>query len=205
MAFSELFSLRRGEEHRAHLKKRGGDKLKLSKKQLAIAALVIGSFLVVNIGLALYFMSAQVDISGGVVATVGSIAVYQSDGETPLVSHDFPLFMGGYPYSWTVEFFINNTGDVPVYVYWNMSTSSIDWTWNGQEYIHNEEAILKYKFEIAQAWSGPTTTDYWEVDTEAVYLLVDEGVMLRMKLMYSGSPNTSETFTLTESFYAYDS
>lgn len=148
-------------------------------------------------------MSAQVDISGGVVATVGSIEVYQSDGVTTLESHDFPLFTGGYPYVWNVDFFIDNTGDAPVYIYWNMSISSIDWTWNGQQHVHNEEATPKYKFEILQDWSGPN--DYWEVDTEAINLLVGEGVMLRMRLQYTGTPNTSETFTLTENFYAYDS
>ena len=177
--------------------------MKLTKKKLAIAASVVGLFLLINVSLALYFMTVQVDISGGVVATVGTIAVYQSDGVTPLVNHDFPLFTGGYPYQWPVIFFINNTGEIPVHVYWNMSASSIDWTWETLEYMHREETTPKYTFQIQQDWSG--MPEYWEADTEAIILAVDEGVELRMRLLYTGDPNTSETFTLTESFYAYDS
>jgi hypothetical protein len=90
--------------------------MRLSKKQLAIIALVI-CLASSSVTYAVLFMARHVDFSGGIIATEGTIEVYDDDGTTPLTAYDFSLFTGGiadYKYK---AFFINNTGTVPVYVY----------------------------------------------------------------------------------------
>jgi len=67
--------------------------MKLSKKQLALIALVI-VLVISNIAFAVLYMTRDVTITGG-VSTVGSIEVYKDDGTTLLTSIDFPNFTGG--------------------------------------------------------------------------------------------------------------
>jgi hypothetical protein len=75
-------------------KKKGGEeKMHLSRKTIAVIALVI-ILAATNVALALLYMTKNVNLTGGVSA-VGAIEIYQEDGVTPLTSHDFPLFIGG--------------------------------------------------------------------------------------------------------------
>ena len=171
--------------------------MRLSKKRLALIALVV-ALAIGNITFAILYMTRDVNITGG-VSKVGSIEVYQDDGVTVLTSFDFPNFTGGVARIELFWFFINNTGNQPVYVYWNISTSSISWTNMSTGYIHEESAITKYSFTI---FNG--TSEYWVPDTEARIIPVGQAVHERMRLWYFGEPSTAETFSFTVTFYAKD-
>ncbi len=158
---------------------------------------VIGNTVVVAL-----LLAEQAD-AANVMSVVGSIEVYDSDGETPMTSYDFPLFTGGSAETFTKDFFVNNTGNQPVYVYWNISESSIVWeahTLHLDMYDHFEGDMWKYSFGIRQDFSPPT--DYWRPDVEAIFLSVGAGIKLRCELCYTGEPNTAETFTMTLSLRA---
>jgi len=171
--------------------------MKLSKKKLALIALVV-ALAIGNITLAILYVTRDVDITGG-VSVIGSIEVYQDDGTTLLTNIDFDNFTGGVLQTYSTTFFINNTGNQPVYVYWNISTSSIAWFKGGAGYQYNEAATTKYTFSIHNA-----TADYWTPDTEARILLVDQAVSEEIGFYYSGDPKTAETFSFTVTFYAED-
>lgn len=172
--------------------------MKLSKKQLALIALVI-VLVISNIAFAVLYLTRDVDITGG-VSTIGSIEVYQEDGTTLLTSIAFPNFTGGVTHVYnSPDFFINNTGNQPVYVYWNISASSIVWFTAGTGYQYNEAATNKYNFYIRNG-----TDDVWFPNTEARILLVDQATIEEMVLYYTGDPVTAETFSFTVTFYARD-
>ena len=151
---------------------------------------------------ALYF-TKNVDAGNG-ISVDGAIEVYDSDGVSPLTNNDFPLFTGGTAETFLKDFFINNTGNQPISVYWNVSTSSIPWeirtTPYRDAYDCYEDNIWKYSFGIRQDFAA--SADYWYPDGEGVFLGVGEGIKLRLELYYTGEPNTAETFTMTISFYA---
>jgi hypothetical protein len=136
------------------------------------------------------------------LAVVGEIRVYDSDGVTPLAGYNFPLFVGGTADTFFKFFFINNTGNHPVDVRWNVITSSVSWRSRGpyrDMYDHYEDRILKYSFGISQ---DLMSQDYWQPNTEVIFLRVNEGVNLRFELRYTGRPNTAETFSIKVSFRA---
>lgn len=176
--------------------------MNLSKKQvLGIVALLI-LFATTSVVFAVLYMTKSVTITGG-VSVVGEIEVYDEDGETVLTSFNFENFTGGTSETKFKVFFINNTGNQPVYVYWNISSSSITWEKTPDlvfsYYIHTEPSLGKYHFGVYNA-----TNSYWYPDIEGYYLDVNEGAQFRFRLHYTGLVNTAETFTLTTSFYAED-
>lgn len=178
----------------------------LSRKHLAIIALVV-VLTVTNIALAAYYMTKNVNISGGVQA-VGSIEAYYEDGVTVLTSFDFPLFNPGEAGVLTKSFFINNTGSVDLYVVWNISSSSIVWTGDstGEGYEHIEGMEVKYTFRMYKGYPG---SDIWRPDADFTtpnYRSVEVGIgrIVTMELTYSGIPATGEEFTLVISLYAID-
>ncbi len=130
---------------------------------------------------------------------------------TVLTSYEFPNFTGGVAATAIKTFFINNTGNQPVYVYWNMSSSSssssVTWLNNSLGYAGYEAATHKYNFFIATAWL-PDPFDYWSPNgwstPEALYLDVGEGKELQIRHQYTDSPNTAESYNLVMSFYAED-
>jgi fermentation-respiration switch protein FrsA (DUF1100 family) len=176
--------------------------MQFSKKNLAIIGLVI-ILAATNVAFAVLYMTKNVNISGG-VATVGAIEVYGADGVTPLLSYGFPLFTGGTYQVFTTDFFINNTGNVAVYVDWNISSSSITWTAWASGYGHMEDSVYKYDFSIY----NPDLGDHWAPNDytypEYLWLSPGQGQRLQIYFTYYGSPNTPETFTLVMSFYAWD-
>ena len=93
------------------------------------------------------YMTKDVEITGG-VSVVGAIEVYDDDGTTVLTSFTFPNFTGGVSDMYTKQIFINNTGNQPVYVYWNISTSSISWGKFSSQYYHEEAVTYKYWLDI---------------------------------------------------------
>ena len=179
--------------------------MKISKNQLTVLLGTILLLAISNIAVALYFMSRDVDITGG-VDTYGAIEVYDSDGVTEMTAYDFPNFTGGDSETQFKTFFINNTGNQPVYVYWNISDSSLEWTTTEFGYIHVVGLETKYEFNIQTSW--PSSIEYWSPNEyttpEALVIPVDGGVELRIFHQYYGSPKTAETYSLTMSFYAFD-
>jgi len=172
-------------------------KTKLSKKQIALIALA-AILVVSNIAFAVLYMTKHVEITGG-VETYGAIEVYDDDGVTPLTSIDFPNFTGGIEGWQSKWFFINNTGTSPVYVYWNISASSIAWTYYSNGYKHVEDTTNKYYLMIRNA-----TSDYWTCESEARMLDVGQGIHEEIILMYNGDPVTAELFSVTVAFTAKD-
>lgn len=170
----------------------------LSSCSKIIIVLILSS----TIFAALYF-TKNVDAGNG-VSVDGAIEVYDSDGVSPLTSNDFPLFTGGTAETFLKDFFINNTGNQPISVYWNAPTSSIFWEIRTTPYpdVYDcyEDNIWKYSFGIRQDFVA--SADYWYPDGEGVFLGVGEGIKLRFELYYTGEPNTAETFTMAISFYA---
>ena len=138
------------------------------------------------------------------ITVIGDIEVYDSDGVSPLTSYDFPLFAGGTSDIFHKHFFVNNTGNQPVLVYWNISASSIDWKVKKsyELYDHYENDEHKYSFGISQ--DSSLTIDYWYPNTEALFLGVDNGKNLHFELFYSGESIFSETFSMTITFYAME-
>jgi hypothetical protein len=180
--------------------------MKISKKQLTILLGIIVLLVISNVAVALYYMSRSVDLTGG-VDTVGSIEVYDEDGVTLWASYEFPNFTGGTAETHFKTFFINNTGNQPVAVYWNISTSSLSWLPTIDGYSYSIDLTYKYYFNIQTSW--PTPTEYWApndyIDPDSLLIPVGEGKQLRIFHQYSGNPNTAETYSLTITFYAEDS
>lgn len=179
--------------------------MQFSRKTIAIIALVI-ILAASNVAFAVLYMTKNVNITGGVSA-VGAIEIYQEDGVTPLTSYDFPLFTGGTAGPQYLDFFVNNTGNQPVYVTWNISASSISWEIALDGHRHWENSVIKYwcqlyREEIPGSYWYPYTTG---TPQETVFLAVGAGIKIRLWLTYTGQPATAETFSLVISFYAKDS
>jgi hypothetical protein len=177
--------------------------MQFSKRNMAIIALVI-ILVASNVAFAVLYMTKNVNISGG-VAAVGAIEIYEEDGVTPLTDYDFPLFTAGTLDYYILDFFVNNTGNVPVYVTWNISTSSISWENVGPRYVHLESSVEKYYYTLFE----PDYSEYWcpyydGYTAEIVVLAVGAGEHIQLLLTYLGSPTTPETFSLVMSFYAKD-
>ena len=172
--------------------------MKLTKKRLALIALVV-ALAIGNITFAILYMTRDVNITGG-ISTIGSIEVYQDDGVTVLTSFDYDNFTGGVAQSlYGPDFFINNTGNQPLYVYWNISASSIAWENTSTGYHYLEAAVMKYQFHIRNG-----TADFWTPNTEARIIPVDQAISEEMILSYSGSNKTAEAISFTVTFYAKD-
>ncbi|UCE38705.1 MAG: hypothetical protein JSW00_05615, partial [Thermoplasmata archaeon] len=148
--------------------------MNLSKKYLVIISVVI-ALVVSNTVFALLWMTRDVDITGG-VSVVGAIEVYDEDGTTLLTDITFENYTGGVESVRSQYFFINNTGNQPVYVYWNISSSSVSWT--PVEYGYLEQFDNAYVFQIYTSWS-PDPTEYWSPNDyttpEALYIAAGQG------------------------------
>lgn len=151
-----------------------------------------------NITFAVLYVTRNVDITGG-VSVVGDIQVYEADGVTVLESFTFDNFTGRVDDEYTYPFIINNTGNQPLYVYWNITTSSLNWTKLGVGYSHLHNVTTIYSFSIYNA-----SVDYWMPETGARILEVDEAISETFSLLYTGEYTPAETFSLTVTFYARD-
>lgn len=166
---------------------------------MAIIA-VISILAVTNIALAVLYMTKTVSISGG-VSVVGLIEVYDADGTTPLTNINFANFTGSTIESRDNFFFINNTGTVDVFVYWNMSASSISWVQaNGNYYSHLENDVEVFQFSVLDRGGM-----YWRPDTQHLMIPAKSSLQhFDFHLGYNGNAETSEKFTLSVTFYATD-
>jgi hypothetical protein len=171
------------------------------KKQTLGILLAILALLSVNVVLAALYIQKDVSLTGGVTVE-GNIEVYGPDGVSVLTAFDFPTFDGGVSQGWLYQFYVNNTGNQPVSVAWNLSSSSISWEKNAtsEYYLHYEDVVYKYHFGVYQDIG---TTDFWMPDTESIVLAPGEGVELAFMLGYTGEPVTEEAFSIIASFYAY--
>ena len=171
------------------------------KKKSIVIIVAIVSLLLVNITLAVLYVTRDVNITAGVSVT-GNIEVYEDDGVTVLTSIDFTNFTGGVAEEQEQVFFINNTGNQPVYVYWNVSASNLpmpDWDLGPYYYSYYEDyEDFKYTFAI------DNVTDFWVPESQAREIPVGESIQEIISLWYSGNPVTAETFSLTVTFYARD-
>jgi hypothetical protein len=171
----------------------------LKKKSiLIIAAFVI--LILINVTFAVLYLTRDVNITGG-VSVNGDMQVYDDDGVTVLTSFDFTNFTGGVSEEKEQVFFINNTGNQPLYVYWNISASSLPIDWNIDTYYYRyyeDYSYLKYTFAI------DNVTDFWIPESDAREIPVGESIQEIFSLWYSGNPVTAETFSMTVTFYARD-
>jgi hypothetical protein len=179
----------------------------LSKKRIAVIALLI-TLIATNVALAVIYMNKDVTISGG-VASSGAIAIYQADGQTEMTSINFPLFQGTQQ-SATQFFFVNNTGNLPVVVYWSIS-NCVPNNWaiesGGQAYVYTENAQSKYRFSINKQVlpDGSPGSGVWNPDptgTEVITIGVGQGAKLSIDLTHYVAVNTPGTFSFVLSFYA---
>ncbi len=172
----------------------------MKKKSIAVIVTIV-SLILINITLAVLYVTKDVNITAGVSVT-GDIEVYEDDGVTVLTSIDFTNFTGGVAEVQEHVFLINNTGNQPVYVYWNISASSlpIDWDLGSIVYYryYEDYTDLKYTFNINNV------TDPWAPESEAREIPVGESIQEKFALWYSGNPVTAETFNITVTFYARD-
>jgi hypothetical protein len=178
--------------------------MNLSKKQLLGIVVLLIVLTSTSVTLAILYMTKSVDITGG-VSVEGAIEVYHEDGVTPMTSIDFPLFTGGTSATYFEYFFMNNTGNQPVYVYWNISSTNLPGTLSAMStgYNYQEDVTTKYRFKIWRTIGGEwAPNDY--ITPGVTYLAVDEGMQMMFNNTYLGEPNTAETFVMTISFYAED-
>ena len=95
---------------------------------------------------------------------------------------------------------------MPVYVYWQI-TSPIGWTVDSNKYKYEESGTTKYYLTTYEQPSG----DYWQpvggsvsADTK-VMIPVSGSALFSMDLLYTGTPATIDTLSLTVSFTAQGS
>jgi hypothetical protein len=177
--------------------------MKLSRKQLPVLIGIILILGVGNVAFALLYMSRSVDITGG-VSVVGTIEVYDEDAVTIMTSYDFPNFTGGVAGEGIKYFYINNTGNQPVNVNWNISSSSLIWNPISVGYEHEEAAVTKYEFFVQNASSLDYVAPNSYPTPGSVYIDVGESAYMRIMHQYTGNPNTAEQYSLTMTFYAED-
>ena len=182
--------------------------MNLNKKRIAILALIL-ALVATNVSFAYMYMNKDVTISGG-VKTTGAIAVYKEDGVTELATIAIPLFEGS-THSNTTMFYIKNTGNVPVDVYWLMSSSEpAQWTieGGGAAYIFTESSQTKYRLSLNKqilpdGSSGGGTL--WNPDpsgTQFFTIGVGQSAKLAMDLVHYVAVNSPGTFSFVLSFYA---
>jgi len=176
----------------------------LSRKQAAIVVLVV-VLVASNVALAILYMQKNVNISGGVEAS-GAIEVYDADGVTSMASISFLKFDGSSQFQTRTKFFfVNNTGNTPVVVYWNVSSPLVDWVVSGNTYRYEVGGVAKYglamnKFAIGYWSPSPGGTE----ENQQVSLDPGQGVYLSMDFTYTGDVSTPEDVSFVMSFYAME-
>ena len=176
-------------------------KILLTKKQATLLALVI-ALIATNVTFAVVYFTKNVTITGG-VKTSGQIEVYEADGVTIKNTLAFEDFYAGTSDSDTEYFMIKNLGTVTVYVYWEI-TAPTGWIVSGNKYSFDEDITTKYYLTInkqpaAGIWQpkGGSAPD----DTK-IQIPASGSTQLSMDLLYTGTPATTDSLSLTVSFTA---
>lgn len=180
----------------------------LTKKYTAVIAILLVLF-AANAALAIMYLNKDVAISGGVAST-GSIALYKENGETTLTSIDFPVFTANPPHSHSQWFFINNTGNMPIVVYWDIS-NCIPNNWSkdldGNAYVFSENGDSKFRFSINKTIVPDGSTGFWKPGLSSLNGLaigVGQAAKLNIDLLHYVNVTMPGTFSFVLSFYAYD-
>ncbi len=180
----------------------------MNKKQWAIIALIL-ALVATNVTVAALFMNRDVTISGG-VRTEGAIQVYDETGEAVMTTYDFPEFTSTSGTTYSKQFFVNNTGNVPVFVYWDIF-NPIPASWSVAEgedyYIFQENSNMKFRFTINKVDVPVGGTGYWQPTYSTghgVSLGVGQGGKFSIDLYYNTTVNTAGDFSFVLSFSAHD-
>jgi hypothetical protein len=179
----------------------------LSKSKIVILIAIL-TLAATNIALAAFYMNRDVTVSGG-VATSGTIEIYKEDGLTPMTAIPIPLFQGT-THTNSTFFWVKNIGNMPVAVYWNISSANPNsWTLEsgGQAYIFTETSQTKYRLCIwnKQNPDGSQGTGTWNPDPEgAVVVNLNPGqtAQFAMDLLHFTEVNAPGTFSFVLSFYS---
>lgn len=186
-----------------------GENMKLTRKQIIVITVVVAVFMSINIVFALTHMDKSLKLSGGVRHAEMGIEIFDEDGVIPLEDFNFPKFPEGIENTYYKTFFINNTGDFPVSVEWNIETSTLDWTLIDDEYYAYFEdtsevkSVLKYEFKVFIYWDG-IVVDWYPEGNHYLTLDVGQGVRGRLLLRYTGEPSTLDKFKLNPIFSVYE-
>ena len=177
----------------------------LGRKQAAIVVLVV-VLVASNVALAILYMRKDVSISGGVEAS-GAIEVYDAGGVTSMASISFLKFDGSSQFQTRTKFFfVNNTGNTHVVVYWNVSSPLGGWVVSGNTYHYDVGGVAKYGL----AMNKQGGLGYWSPspggapENQPVSLEAGQGVYLGMDFTYTGFVSTPEDFSFVVSFYAME-
>ena len=142
----------------------------------------------------------------------GSVGLWDGRmvGGRNFINIDFPLFTANPPHSHAQWFFINNTGNLPVVVYWDIS-NCIPNSWSkgvdGNAYIFSENGDSKYRFLINKQVVPDGSTGIWRPDLSSIHGLsigVGQGAKLSIDLLHYVEVDTPGAFSFVLSFYAYD-
>jgi len=154
-------------------------------------------------------MNRDVTISGGVAAS-GTISILKEDQQTEMTTIQIPEFQGT-THSNTTYFWVKNTGNLPVAVYWLISNCHPD-SWaiesGGQAYRYMESAETKFRFSINNQINpdGTTGSGLWNPDpngNQVVLLNPGQDAKFAIDVLhYYQDVNTPGTFSFTLSFYA---
>jgi hypothetical protein len=149
-------------------------------------------------------MQKQVDITGGIEA-MGNIAVYDDDGETLFESYTFSNFTPGDYETRFKNFFINNTGNAPVYVTWNMSDSTLTWKCISPGYRYPTTTPYTFWFDLYIVLVGTWEPYITGIQGASVLIGVGQGVEFYIRYEYvSGGDTSPLTHDLKINFYAED-
>ncbi len=182
-------------------------KMQLSKRQITALGLAL-TLTVINIAVATVYMNKDVMVTGG-VATSGTIEVYEEDGTTIMNSIAMPQFQGT---TQTINhfFWVKNTGNVPVAVYWNISSGNPN-SWSidtdTQIYLYRENSQTKFNLAISKQTdpSGITWSGSWDPDptgNQVVSLGTGQTAEFALTVAHITAVNTPGTFSFVLSFYA---
>jgi hypothetical protein len=153
-------------------------------------------------------MNRDVMITGG-VKSVGTIEIYENDETTIMNGFGFPEFEGTYQ-SDNHFFWIKNTGNQQVEVYWKISTANPN-NWeislDTGNYVYKENSQNKYNFVISNqiGTDGNPATGLWNPDPNGnivVLLGAGQKAKFAMTLSHNIAINTPGSFSFVLSFYA---
>ena len=182
-------------------------KIALGKKKagLLVAAIVL---ITTNIAFAVLYMTKPVTITGG-VKSVGAIEIYNQAGTEIINTFAFEQFDPGVSDTNNMFFNIKNTGNVPVYVYWEITSPTATWTATGNQYRCDEQGVPKYYMFINKQYDpyGTWAPNPSSVPVADKRILINSGqsASLAMQLDYTGNVNTPEALSVTVSFTAQSS
>ena len=153
-------------------------------------------------------MTKNVTVTGG-VATSGTIETYEEDQTTTMTAIAMPDFPATSDQSINHFFWIKNTGNVQVKVYWYISSGNPSWSLDTgtQTYISQENSQTKFRLAISnqQNPDGSQGTGYWNPDpsgNQVVTLDTGQSAKFALTMTHFAAVNTPGQFNFVLSFDA---